>query len=185
MPEASAQCFKKEYLLKLKESVGTTKAQVEIKELPIKHQGRPLLLQEGTDRAAQEYVKSLRSIGAAVNTCIVMAAGEAIICTRHPGYLQEQGGSFVVTKTWAKSLLIQINFVKRKNSNAGKLFPAEFKLQKEDFLNDIHVEVIMNDIPEDLIFNWDQTGIHLVPVSEWTMEKQGTKNIIVTGVYNK
>ena len=43
----------------------------------------------------------------------------------------------------------------------------------------------MNNIPEDLIFNWDQTGIHLVPVSEWTMEKQGTKNIVVTGVDDK
>ena len=55
------------------------------------------------------------------------------------------------------------------------MLPDEFKLQKEGFLNDICAEVIMNDIPEDLIFNWDQTGIHLVPVSEWTMEKQGTK----------
>ena len=41
IPEASARCFKKEYLQKLKENVGTTKAQVEIKELPIKRQGRP------------------------------------------------------------------------------------------------------------------------------------------------
>ena len=77
----------------------------------------------------QEYIKSLHSSGDAVNTCIVMAAAEAIISTRHPGYLQEQGGFFVVTKTWAKSLLIQINFVKRKVSNAGKMLPAEFKLQ--------------------------------------------------------
>ena len=117
--------------------------------------------------------------------CIVMAAAEAIISTRQPGYLQEQGGSFVVTKTWAKSLLIRMNFVKRKTSNAGKLLPVEFNLQKECFLNDICIEVIMNGIPEDLIFNWDQTSIHLVPVSEWTMEKQGTKNIIVTGVDDK
>ena len=43
----------------------------------------------------------------------------------------------------------------------------------------------MNDIPEDLIFNWDQTGIYLVPVSEWPMEKQGTKNIIIAGVDDK
>ena len=40
MPEASASCFKKEYLLKLEENIGTIKAQVEIKELPIKCQGR-------------------------------------------------------------------------------------------------------------------------------------------------
>ena len=64
-----------------------------------------------------------------------------------------------------------MSFVERKSSNAGKLLPIEFNLPKEHFLNDICAEVIMNDIPEDLIFNWDQTSIHLVPVSEWTMEK--------------
>jgi len=78
-----------------------------------------------------------------------------------------------------------MNFVNRKSSNAGKMLPAEFKLQKEGFLNDICAEIIMIDIPEDLIFNWDQTCIHLVPVSEWTMEKQGTKNVIVTEVDDK
>ena len=114
-----------------------------------------------------------------------MAAAEAIISTRHPGYLQEQDSSFVVTKTWAKSLLIKMNFVERKSFNAGKLLPVEFNLQKECFLNDICAEVHMNNIPEDLIFNWDQTSIHLVPVSEWMIKKQGTKNIIVTGVDDK
>ena len=78
-----------------------------------------------------------------------------------------------------------MNFVKRKSFNAGKLLPVEFNLQKEHFLYDICAEVIMNDIPEDLIYNWDQTSIHLVPVGEWKMEKQGTKNIIVTGVDDK
>ena len=141
------------------------------------------MLEETTDQAVQEYIKLLHSNGRTVNTCIVMAAAEAIISTRHPGHLQ--GGSFAVTKTWAKSLLIKMNFVKRKSSNAGKLLPVEFNLLKKRFLNDISAEVIMNDIPEDLIFNWDQTSIHLVPVSEWTMEKQGTKNIIVTGVDDK
>ena len=47
--EASAQYHKKEYLLKLKENVGTTKLQEEIKELLIEQQGRFLLLQKGTD----------------------------------------------------------------------------------------------------------------------------------------
>ena len=103
IPEASAQRFKKEYLLKLKENVGTSKALEVIKELPTKRQGRPLLLEETTDQTVQEYIKLLRSNGGTINTCILMAAAEVIISTRHPGYLQEQGGSFVVTKTWAKS----------------------------------------------------------------------------------
>ena len=82
------------------------------------------MLQEGTDRAVQEYIKSLRSIGGTVNTCIVMAAAEAIISTRHPGYLQEQGGSF-------KSLLIRMNFVKRKSSMQEKCFLLNLNCKKK------------------------------------------------------
>ena len=89
------------------------------------------MLEETTDQAMQEFIKLLRSNGGTVNTCIVMAAAEAIISTRHPGYLQEQGGFFVVTKIWAKSLLKRMNFVQRKSSNAGKLLPVKFNLQKE------------------------------------------------------
>ena len=89
IPEASARHLKKEYLLKLKENVGTSKALEVIKELPTKRQGRLFLLEETTDQAVQEYIKLFRSNGGTFNTCIVMAAAEAIISPRHPGYLQE------------------------------------------------------------------------------------------------
>ena len=38
-----------------------------------------------------------------------------------------------------------------------------FEEVKEEFLADIKAEVIMNEIPHKLIFNWDQTAIQLVP----------------------
>ncbi len=31
----------------------------------------------------------------------------------------------------------------------------------------------------ELIFNWDQTGIHIIPQSNWTMEKKGSKRVEV------
>ena len=34
----------------------------------------------------------------------------------------------------------------------------------------------IEDIPASLIFNWDQTAIKYVPVSEWTMAKEGSMN---------
>ena len=43
-----------------------------------------------------------------------ITGAEAIIATRHPGYLQDQEGSLVVTKTWAKLLLTRMNFVNKK-----------------------------------------------------------------------
>ena len=56
---------------------------------------------------------------------------------------------------------------------------------KEAFLEQIRSMVIFEDIPLDLIFNWDQTGLNYVPVSSWTMEKQGAKRVEINGLDDK
>ena len=43
----------------------------------------------------------------------------------------------------------------------------------------------MNDIPPCLIINWDQSAINLVPVSGWTMEREGEKAIPIAGLDDK
>ena len=43
----------------------------------------------------------------------------------------------------------------------------------------------MEEIPDDLVVNWDQTGMHNVPVSDWTMEKVGTKRVEIVGANDK
>ena len=35
----------------------------------------------------------------------------------------------------------------------------------------------MDEIPPDLVINFDQTGINYVPVSSWTMENEGSKHV--------
>ena len=65
--------------------------------------------------------------------------------------------------------MIRMNFVKRKCSNAGRISISHLEEHQEVYLADIKAEVVMNDIPHDLIFNWDQTGIPLVPTGQWTM----------------
>ena len=69
-------------------------------------------------------------------------------------------------------MLHQINFTKRRGSTKGGLAPEDLIEEKQTFLSDILETVSMNDIPEDLIFNWDQTGINLVPGALWTMDKK-------------
>lgn len=44
--------------------------------------------------------------------------------------------------------------MKRKGLNAGKVTKSEHII--EIFLSDITAEVVMNDIPSELIFNWDK-----------------------------
>lgn len=50
---------------------------------------------------------------------------------------------------------------------------------------DIKAVVEMAEIPKDLIVNWDQTAIKYVPVSEWTMEKVGSKRVEIAGLQDK
>ena len=40
--------------------------------------------------------------------------------------------------------------------------------------------VAENSIPADLIVNWDQTGVRMVPVNDWTMTTRGSKKVFVT-----
>ena len=53
--------------------------------------------------------------------------------------------------------------MKRKCSNAGKISVARFTELQDAFLADIKAEVLLNEIPDELVFNWDQTGLPLVP----------------------
>ena len=78
-----------------------------------------------------------------------------------------------------------MGYVKRKDSNAGKITVSRFEEVKEEFLADVKAEVLMNDIPPQLVFNWDQTAVHYVPTGEWTMHQQAEKIIPIASVDDK
>ena len=59
------------------------------------------------------------------------------------------GGHIDITKSWARSLLNRMGYVKRKCSNAGKITVAEFDEVKDVFLADDAAKVVMRDIPSD------------------------------------
>ena len=45
--------------------------------------------------------------------------------------------------------------------------------------------VSFDEISPPLIISWDQTKIHYIPDSSWTMEKKGTKRIELAGKEDK
>lgn len=57
--------------------------------------------------------------------------------------------------------------------------------QRTQFLQDIIDMVEVEEIPPHLIFNWDQTGLYLVPTSNWTMAQKGQKRIRIRGLKDK
>ena len=43
----------------------------------------------------------------------------------------------------------------------------------------------MDEIPSELVINWDQTGINYIPVSSWTMAEEGSKRVEMIGKDDK
>ena len=46
----------------------------------------------------------------------------------------------------------------------------QFQQLKEEFLLEIKNIVSMDEIPAELVINFDQTALSYVPASHWTME---------------
>ena len=120
-----------------------------------------------------------------MNTAIVVAVGEGIVQARDPSQLKSHGGHLIISKDWAKSPMSHVGFVKRKASNAGKVAVHQFNELKEEYIADITAEVVLNEIPHDLVINWDQTPLKYVPTGDWTMNLAGEKVIPVVGTDDK
>ena len=87
-----------------------------------------------------------------------------------------------LTKGWAKYLLHRIGFAKRKTM---KVTVDNLEELKEQFLLEINQVIVIDEIPADLVLNFDQTSLHFVHVSERTMEAEGIKRVEVVGKDDK
>ena len=50
---------------------------------------------------------------------------------------------------------------------------------------DVHTVVAMEEIPKELIINWNQTGMKYVPVFNWTFAEKGVKRVEIAGLNKK
>ena len=185
LKESTVRGWKKAYLSELatKKRVGDEKMSVD--RLPVAGRGRPLLLGKDLDHQVQAYISSLREAGGVVNTAIVIAAATGIVRRHDSNLLAANGGHIVFSKHWAQYMLERMGYVKRKATSKAKVTVENLSALKQQYLLDIKGTVEMEEIPEDLILNWDQTAIHYVPVSSWTMAKEGCKKISIAGADDK
>ena len=124
-------------------------------------------------KQVREYVHDLRAMEMTINTAVVLASAEGIIMHKDANLLQ----SIELTKGWATYLLHRIGFVKRKGTTKAKMSIEHFEEVKKEYLLDIKLIISMDEIPEDLVINLDQTGIHYIPVSDWTIAEEGSKRV--------
>lgn len=156
----------------------------ELATLPGKLRGvKPVL--GNLDDDVRAYIVELREGGGVINSRICIAAALGIVRATKPTLLPEFGGTLVLDRPWARSFLNRIGFVKRKATKTARNFPNDFEGAKKKFLQTIDEKRNHFSIPDDLVLNWDQTGVKLVPASKWTMEARGSKQVGVVGLDDK
>jgi len=96
-----------------------------------------LLIGEELDAHMQEYVRHARKCGLAINTSVVIAAGHGMVTNQDANQLSDVGGGINLTNEWAKNLLRQMGFVKKKACSEAKVNPVQFDNLKEEFLLEI------------------------------------------------
>ena len=99
--------------------------------------------------------------------------------------LAEYGGPATLTKGWARSLLKQMKFSHCMCTTQAQIPPERVEELRAEFLHEIIDMVELEEIPPSLIFNWDQTGLNLVPSSNWTMDQNGTKQVGISRCKDK
>ena len=78
-----------------------------------------------------------------------------------------------------------MGFTKRRANTKCKVNPDNFDEIKQQYLIDIHAAIEIEDIPPSLVINWDHTATKIVPSSQWTMEKKGTKRVEIVAMDDK
>ena len=182
--ESSVRTWKMKYLQEVaaKRRAGE---EITVKELANKKTGRPLLLGVDLDKQIRAYLEALRDNGAVVNTAITIACARGVVKSFDSNLLECNGGHIHLTKHWAKYLMERMGFVKRRASTKAKVSLVKFERYKAQFNFDVKAIIEMEEIPSELVINWDQTGIHYVPVSSWTMAKEGSKRVEIAGIDDK
>lgn len=84
-----------------------------------------------------------------------------------------------------KYLMERMGFVKRRASTKAKVSVSDFQQLKVQFVIDVKVVIEMEEILGELVINWDQTWIHYIAVSSWTMAKEGLKRAEISGIDDK
>ena len=104
----------------------------------------------------------------------------------NPNALKEFGGNLDLTDRWARDVLKQLKWRKRKGTT-GKVDPSPQILAEEKFTfqRTISTAILERNIPAPLLVNLNQAPLSYISPEKYTFSFKGVKNVPVKGVDDK
>ena len=139
------------------------------------------------DAMVLDLLLDLRSASNAVNKSVFEICIRSVLKTHAPHKLVENGGDIdpksdsLRTSFWRRHGLVK----RRATSTRANLTENEQQERKDEFIRSVTERVREHDIPDDLIWNVDETNLRVRPSHHYTMALRGTQNISITGRSDK
>lgn len=132
---------------------------------------------------ATEILKATRTAGGALGLGEVLAVIRGTIATMRPSLLEEaRFGLHFARVMVARNL----GWSWRRGTTAAQKLPLDWTEKQLDMAARLASLVFEHDVPPELVLNWDQTGVWLMPTSgSCTYDQRGRKSIAITGADNK
>lgn len=163
------QKYKKKYV---------EKGFVETSSVNFKKPGRPSMLSEELTTEIKVILQNLRTAGCGISRKTVIAVGEGVLLAKCPDRLRKNGGSVSLTIKWARGILKSLDWSKRRGTTAKReMNPALYEELSFTWKKNIATLVLDHQIPEELIFNLDQTPLAYVSASKTTMAPRGANTV--------
>ena len=148
--------------------------------------GRPNYMSSELLSKVNQIILGSRTVGIRISMEDVISIGNSVMTTNSPSLLKENGGSVELTVDWARSILKNLNY-SRKKATTEKRKPSEefLKETKLQFQNAIYQEVSGHQIPTSLVLNTDQTPLPYVNTGNFTYERRGENVVALVGKGDK
>lgn len=145
----------------------------------------PVLQQvEGLEDAIVDHLLQLRAGGAPVGIPMIRWVMAAILLERHPDALNQLKLSSAYISRFVRRHP-KLEFTWRLKTTAASKLPLDWEAQGVQMAMRVAAAIELHKIHISLVFNMDQTGVHLMPSSTHTYDRMGNKSVPVLGADDK
>ena len=104
---------------------------------------------------------------------------KGVVRANNPDILKESGGTTEPTNRWARGVLSDLIWSKRKGTTGKIELSPQFLAEEEfTFQRAISTAISSHDIPKFLVLNIDQTPLSYVSPGQYIFSFKGSKNVI-------
>ena len=167
-------------------TVNSWKPKCKVANHTFKKAGRPNQLDETLLKKVKDITIGARATGGVINRKRILNIAKAVVRANNSNTLKEFGVSLDLTDRWARDVLKQLKWSKRKGTT-GKVDPSPQFLAEEQFIfcRTISTAILEHSVPALLVVNLDQTPFPYVSSGKHAFRFRGAKNVLIKGVDDK